>query len=269
MSLAAAERRRFFKRRITRWTLLSVVIILTAIAVVIAWHSARGPADRFVFRAQFEPLIYVIAGLMSLFGFIVGASYVGADWHSGAMMNLLTWCPRRVLVLLTKLATALGAVLAVTVALGAAWTGALWYIASKRGDHTGMTPGVWGSFAWTGARAIALVLALTAIGFGLASLGRSTSVALGAALIVAIVGEVGVRVMLDQVRVPDAGRYLLSSYGAAWLTRSWPASGYPGCVGRCTGSGVITWPQAALVLGGVVVLVLAAALWSVRRRDVT
>ncbi|GAA1775001.1 hypothetical protein [Luedemannella helvata] len=269
MTLAAAERRRFFKRRVTRWTLAAVVLILVAIAIVIAWHSARGPADRFVFRSQFEPLIYVIAGLMGLFGFIVGASYVGADWHSGAMLNLLAWHPRRVSVLLTKLATALGAVLGVTLTLGALWTGALWFIASKRGDHTGMTPGAWSSFALTGARAVALVLALTAIGFCLASLGRSTVVAFGAALIVAIVGEVGVRIMLDQVRVPDSGRYLLSSYGAAWLTRSWPTTGYPNCVGRCQGASMITWPQAALVLGGVVVLVLTAALWSVRRRDVT
>ncbi|GAA1818065.1 hypothetical protein GCM10009682_43550 [Luedemannella flava] len=268
MSLLAAERRRFFKRRVTRWTLGAVVLILIAIAVVIAWYSRQPPADRFVFRTEFEPLIFVLAGLMGLFGFIVGASYVGAEWHTGAMLQLLAWRPRRVSVLLTKLATALGAVLAVTLVLGALWTVALWAVACKRGDDEGMTTGAWISFGLTGARAVALILALTAVGFCLASLGRHTAVALGAALIVAIVGEVGVRILLDQVQVPSAGRYLLSSYGAAWLTRSWPASGNPGCVGDC-GTSMITWPQAGLVLGSVVLIVLVAAIWNVRRRDVT
>ncbi|MFD0741538.1 hypothetical protein ACFQ1L_06145 [Phytohabitans flavus] len=49
----------------------------------------------FHFRDQFGTFISVFAGILALFGFIVGASYVGAEWHTGAMMNLLLWRPRR------------------------------------------------------------------------------------------------------------------------------------------------------------------------------
>jgi hypothetical protein len=248
--------------------MVAMVAVHAAIAVVIALYSGRD-RDLFVFREQFEPLIYVLACLMGLFGFVVGASYVGAEWSSGAMLGLLAWRPRRVSVLLTKLATALSAVLALTVALGAAWTVALWAIACQRGDDHGMTSGAWLSLALTGARAAAFVLALTAVGFALASLGRHTAVALGAALVVAIVGEVGVRILLTLVRVPHAGQYLLSSYGAAWLAKSWRVVDQSPCAGACADPVVITWPQAAFVLGALVVLVLLAALWSARRRDVT
>src|SRR3954452_4989814 len=129
-----------------------------------------------------------------------------------------------------------------------------------------MTSGAWLSLGLTGARAAAFVLALTAVGFGLASLGRHTAVALGTALVVAIVGEVGVRILLNLVKVPHAGQYLLSSYGAAWLTKSWRVVDQRPCAGACGDPVVITWPAAGVVLSTLVAAVLAAALWSVRRR---
>lgn len=266
MSLLLAERRRFFKRRLTRWALVAITLALIVIATVIAVHTRS--ADRFVFRDQFEPLSYVLTGLMGLFGFVVGASYVGAEWSSGAMVNLLAWRPRRMSVLLAKLGTALSAVLGVTLLLGTGWTAALWAIACRHGDDSGMTRGAWTSLALTGARGVALVLGLTVVGFALASLGRHTAVALAAALAVAIVGEVGVRTLLDLVNVPFYERYLLSTYGVAWLTQQWRIGESGPCQGAC-GTVVITWQQAALVLGALVAGTLGAALWSVRRRDVS
>jgi ABC-2 type transport system permease protein len=266
VSLLVAERRRFFKRRLTRWALVAIALVLAVIATVIAVHTRS--AERFVFRDEFEPLIHVLTGLMGLFGFVVGASYVGAEWSSGAMVNLLAWRPRRMSVLLAKLATALAAVLGTTLLLGAGWTAALWAIACRHGDDSGMTRGAWASVALTGTRAVVLVLALTAVGFALASLGRHTAVALAVALAVAIVGEVGVRTLLDLVNVPFYERYLLSTYGAAWLTQRWHIGESGPCQGTCAEI-VVTWQQAALVLGALVTVALGAALWSVRRRDVT
>src|SRR5690606_8266356 len=61
----------------------------------------------FSFRDGFESMIGVFAAILALFGFLVGASFVGAEWRSGGMMNLLLWQPRRLRVLGTKLTTLL------------------------------------------------------------------------------------------------------------------------------------------------------------------
>jgi hypothetical protein len=67
----------------------------------------------------------------------------------------------------------------------AGWTGAFWTTASYRGSTANMTSGV--SFALTGLRGLALVLAAGVVGFALASLGRHTALALGDALGLAVV----------------------------------------------------------------------------------
>ena len=60
---------------------------------------------------------------------------------------------------------------------------------------------MWQSFALDGARGIGLILAVAAIGFGLASLGRHTAMALGAAIGVFVISEIGLRIALPA----DAG----------------------------------------------------------------
>ena len=66
---------------------------------------------QFDFREEFGAFISIFAGILALFGFVVGASFVGAEWNTGGMMNLLLWRPKRLPVLFTKLAALLSAVL--------------------------------------------------------------------------------------------------------------------------------------------------------------
>jgi hypothetical protein len=234
-----------------------------------AWYLP----NQFSLKDDFESLIIAAAALLALFGFVVGASYVGAEWSSGGMMNLLVWRPRRLPVLFTKLATALGGVLAISVVLGAAWTGAFWLIARYRGDTSGLTPGTWESFGLTGARGLGIVLALTAIGFCLASFGRHTAMALGAAIGVAVIGEIGLRIALGMAGVPFADRYMLSTYGLAWFLKSWELEDWRVCewsVGQCEPTALlITWQDSAIVFGTALAISLVAAFWSIRRRDIT
>ncbi|HEX2773206.1 MAG TPA: ABC transporter permease, partial [Micromonosporaceae bacterium] len=61
----------------------------------------------FDFRGEFEPMITTFAAILALVAFVAGASFVGAEWNTGGMMNLLLWRPRRLQVLLTKLAAVL------------------------------------------------------------------------------------------------------------------------------------------------------------------
>lgn len=77
---------------------------------------------QFDFRAEFPMFIAVFAGAVALFAFLVGASFVGAEWASGGMMNLLLWRPKRLAVLGTKLAAVLTTTLGVSIVLGGLWT---------------------------------------------------------------------------------------------------------------------------------------------------
>ena len=123
-------------------------------------------------------------------------------------MNLLLWRPRRLPVLLTKLAASCSAACsAVTVVFGALWTAAFWAIGKFDGNIGKLTSGVWQSFALAGARGVGLVLAVAAIGFGLASLGRHTAMALGAATGVVVVSEIGLRIALPLMQVPFPDRF--------------------------------------------------------------
>jgi hypothetical protein len=338
VSLARAERRRFFKRRFTRYMLLLVLLVLAGVAVGTFVNNHKiGPAqiaaaereaDRqyqqqaqwaqqeraaceqakaagtntngryppdcsqitgpardqvnaawfmpatFQFRKDFEPTITIFAGILALFAFVVGASYVGAEWHSGGMMNLLLWRPRRLEVLFTKLGTLLAALLGLFVGLAAAWTAVFWGIATFRGNTDRMTSGVWQSFALTGLRGLGLVAAAAVIGFGLASLGRHTALALGTAVGVGVVGQVGVGIALKLIDVKFVERWLWPSYLQAWMDKRLVLQDFGSCnfslSGECRPPEfVMTWQRSGLVFVVGTLAVLAAALWSMRRRDIT
>lgn len=229
---------------------------------------------QFEFRAQFELFISAFAGILALFAFLVAASYVGAEWSTGGMTNLLLWRPRRLAVLGTKLAAALTGLLAVGVLFGALWTAAFWLVGRYDGVTGRMTSGVWTSFAISGARGLGLVLAVGAIAFGLASLGRHTAMALGAAVAVGVVSEVGLRIVTQVAGIRFGERYVLSSYALAWFQKKWTLVDWESCNSSLTGECqqdqfVITWQHSALVFGLGTVLVVGAALWAMRRRDVT
>lgn len=229
---------------------------------------------QFDFRAEFATFISVFAGVLALFAYVVAASYIGAEWHSGGMTNLLLWRPKRLSVLFTKLGVLLGSVLGIATALGALWTVAFWLIGKYDGRTGRMTQGAWESFAISGARGVGLVLAVAAVAFGLASIGRHTAMALGVAVGVGVIGEIALRIALEIVGVPFSGRYLLSTYAAAWFQKEWKLTNWESCVLTTTGpcepaTFLVTWQQSALVFGVGTALVLLAAIWLIRRRDVT
>jgi ABC-2 type transport system permease protein len=228
---------------------------------------------QFEFRKEFGIFISIFAGILALFGFIVGASYIGAEWHTGGMMNLLLWRPKRLTVLFTKLAALLSTLLGLSLVLGALWTAAFWLIGRYDGLTGKMTQGAWESFALDGARAVGLVLAIAAISFGLASLGRHTAMALGVAVGVTVISEIGVRIIMGIIGTPFGDRYVVSTYALAWFQKKWTIFDYQACnfrQGECAPSELaITWQDSGLVFGVATVLVLAAATWAMRRRDVT
>jgi ABC-2 type transport system permease protein len=227
----------------------------------------------FSFRDETSDMLKAFGGVLALFAFAVGASFIGAEWSSGGVMNLLLWRPRRLRLLAGKLGTMLAAVTTTTVVLLGLWIAALWGLASLRGRVGDITPGVAQSMALTSARAVALVLAAGVIGFAVASLGRNTATALGLAVGYVIVLEIGTRIVIEIAEVLEPERWFLSTYAAAWLNQKvtfeeWRICRY--ATGPCEPySWSIDMAQASIVFGSIVVVAVAAAFWAFRRRDVT
>ena len=227
----------------------------------------------FNFKTEFEQTIIVFAGVLALVGFVIGASYVGAEWNSGGMMNLLLWRPRRLQVLLTKLGTLLAGMIGIALLLGALWTAAFWLTGKFRGTTAGMTPGTWRSLELIGVRALALVLAAATVGFAIASLGRHTAMALGVAVGFGVVGQIAVGIVVGLAQIQFFERFLWPTYLAAWMDKSVKLEDFRSCElvqGNCVPKTmVITWHHSGYIFAVITAAVLVAAFWSMRRRDVT
>lgn len=228
--------------------------------------------DQFVFRTDASSTVDLLAFLIALFGFAVGASFIGAEWSSAGLMNLLLWRPRRLPLLAGKLTTLLAGVLVTGVVASAAWFGMLWAVATTRGDTSGVTTGVLNSLALSDARALALALAAAAIGFCVASIGRHTATALGIVVGYAVLFEIGLRIVLDGTHVKHPQRWELSNYVAAWLDKGRHYVDYPPCTGfagDCTpDKWSISMSQGTLVCGVLLAVVVVGAFLSFRRRDI-
>nr|WP_296066420.1 ABC transporter permease subunit [uncultured Actinoplanes sp.] len=228
----------------------------------------------FDFRENFPNLVTTFAALLAVVGFIVGASFVGAEWSSGGMMNLLLWRPQRIRVLGTKLAAFLVGLISLTVVLAAIWTGLAYLIARTRGTTEGMTSGAWQSISLTELRALAVVGVGGVLGFGLASIGRHTAMALGAVVAVVIVLQFGLGTVLSLAHVKFFEAYLIPIWVIAWMDKRYVIEDSSSCdfsaVNGCQPETLtLTWQMAGGALIAIFVLIVGAALWTMRSRDVT
>ncbi len=227
----------------------------------------------FDFRESFPDMLTTLAALLGVTAFLVGASFVGAEWSSGGMMNLLLWRPQRLRVLGTKLAAVLVGLTALTTALAAIWTGVFVAIANTRGSTASMTDGAWWSIGLMEVRALVLVLVAGALGFGLASLGRHTAMALGVVIGLIIVFQFGLGTVLALAKVKFAEAYLIPVWAIAWMDKSYKVEDYNSCDFSVSGcqpdSFTITWQLAGGALAAAFVLIVGAAMWTMRTRDIT
>ncbi|MGC4804035.1 ABC transporter permease subunit [Micromonospora sp. DT233] len=227
----------------------------------------------FDFRDRFEETIIPFTGILAMIGFVVGASFVGAEWSTGGMMNLLLWRPKRLTVLLTKLAALLTGAVGLTVVTAALWTVGFWIVGTMRGSTAKMTAGVWQSFGLTGLRGLLLIVVAATLGFAIASLGRHTAMALGGAIGVVAVGQFGVGVLMGMAGAKFIEAWLLPTYAMAWLQKKVILENYDSCnanyYGECKPDTLeLTWQHSSILLGVGLVVILGAALINMRRRDI-
>jgi hypothetical protein len=122
-----------------------------------------------------EPTSGVWLGL----ALIIGASFIGAEWHSGNIATTLTWEPRRNRLYLSKAVALSACVFAATIALQLLLSLLLAPVGIFRGTTTGLNGAFWGDMATVMLKASFLAVAIGLLGFGLASIGRNTAAAVG------------------------------------------------------------------------------------------
>jgi ABC-type transport system involved in multi-copper enzyme maturation permease subunit len=216
----------------------------------------------FVFSAEITELVYFMIAFLALFGFLVAASFVGAELTSGGMTNLLLWRPQRMTVLGTKLAAVLAAVLAASVVAGVLYIGAFYAIAEVTGVPGDVDAEFWGDLTLTFGRGLGLVLFAAAIGFGAATLGRHTAAALGLIATYAVVWEIGARIVFEVTEAARPDQYMLTSYLAAWMTGDVSFEDRYG-----NNLYEITWVHAAAVFAITLAVVVGGAFAAFRQRD--
>jgi ABC-2 type transport system permease protein len=200
--------------------------------------------------------------VLGLAGWLLGGALVGADWTSGTIATLLTWEPRRLRLLVAKLAAAGVLAFAIAIALLGMLVAGLFIVAATRGLNFAY-PDFWGLVGAACVR-VAIVSSIAAVTAGaLAFVSRSATFAV-ASLFVYLVAVEGPLAL----RLPSVGSILMGQNAAAWVTgRTWGAEfdvvpGMPPI-------GLRLFDATALGLMMVwVTLVVATACWRFRSRDV-
>jgi len=208
-----------------------------------------------------------VAAATAMIGFVIGATYVGAEWSTRSMVALLFWEPRRLTVIGVKtvVAAAAGALLALVGQL--AWFGLARVLAAARGAPEELPAGFWGDVVGQGGRSVLLGVVATLLGFGLANLIRNTGAALGVGFAYFAVVESAVRGFRPQLQpflVTDSSAALLLDGGLTVFIYE-PTVDESG-IQEFTEL-VVSNLRGGLTLAAYTVVLLAVGSWLFRRRD--
>lgn len=217
----------------------------------------------FRFASEITSRMVGFGVLLALLSFLVGASFVGAEWGAGTLPGLLLVEPGRSRVVLAKAGALLaGVALAGGLLLGAV-LGGHYLVAALRGDLTGANVS---AAALTGGRALVLGLTAGGLGFALAGSLRGTAVALGAGFAYFLGGEIVVRALLGRV-----DQWLFVPNVTALLNKGTKISYFVCDANRTCTDRTVTisaWQGTAYLLA-LVAVGLLAFLVTFRRRDLT
>lgn len=225
------------------------------------------PNRIFSFAPQMPGRLMAIAAVLGLVGFVIGASFVGAEWTAGTMAHLLIWEPRRMRVLLAKALAVVVVLAGVGLGVTAVAVGGHYVVAVVRGELAGTTSGVWQSLGLRALRATALGGFAGLVGMAIAGALRHTAAALGAAFAYFLGGELAIRAIWIKSET-----WLLSSNVAAWVQNGVeiPRFECPQFGGECTTTMLhVSLAEGALFLGALLVVLLLVFASTFQRRDIT
>jgi ABC-type transport system involved in multi-copper enzyme maturation permease subunit len=193
-----------------------------------------------------------ISFILIVFGLVIGASSVGADWQAGSMATLLAWEPRRTRVFVARVLVVVLTVFVVAVALQGLLAGLFLLVADLR-KTTELAPGVGRASEGAILRVGAMASIGSVLGMSIAMLGRSSTAALGAVFVYLAVVENLLRGLY-----PAITKWTFAVNAVVFV------DGKPAILFNQ----VLTFGRALLTLGVYLALVFAAGLTSFRVRDV-
>jgi hypothetical protein len=175
-----------------------------------------GGVESFLSKAPFELAsagtggAMGFAGLAAALAFLIGATWIGAEWSTRSMVALLFWAPRRMRVMATKLAVLVLGATVFGVAAQVGWLAMAGILDAAAGTGAALPDGFWSAVVQTQARGVLLVVLAALLGFGVTSIVRNTGATLG----IAFVYVVGVQLILFNQR-PSWSPWMLGTNAVA------------------------------------------------------
>jgi hypothetical protein len=127
--------------------------------------------------------------------FLIGATWIGAEWSTRSLVALLFWVPQRLKVMGVKLAVLVVAVALLGVVMQAAWLAMAGILNAVSGSGKALPAGFWGDLLAIQGRSVLLAVFAALIGFGLANLTRNTGAALGIGFVYFAILETAIRIL--------------------------------------------------------------------------
>lgn len=167
--------------------------------------------DRGFLLSSLPDVFLGTSAILIIVAWLVGASFIGAEWHTGNITTVLTWEPRRLQLLIVKLLACLIVVSLAALVLHVLLALVLLPAAALRGSTTGFD---WGETAGVALRVVALAGIGAVLGFALAAIGRNTAAALG-------IGFAYLAVIENLVRAlkPAWSRWLVTDSSVLFVSR--------------------------------------------------
>jgi ABC-type transport system involved in multi-copper enzyme maturation permease subunit len=209
-----------------------------------------------------------VAAVAAALAFLVGATYVGAEWSTRSMVALLFWETRRGRVLGAKVLVAVVASAALGLLMQAAWLGLATLLQTAAGDGAPPPDGFWSELLGVQGRGVLLTVFAGLLGFGLSNLLRNTGAATGVAFVYVAIVENAVRALRPawqpELLTNNAAALVLPEGLTLYLPGSAvdgagsPTGGVEHLLGNGSAAVYLTVVTAALIGAGVVLF---------RRRD--
>ncbi len=224
----------------------------------------------FVLAGDLPSGAVAVAVAVAALAFVIGATYVGAEWSSRSMVALLFWEPRRLKVMRVKLGVLVGACALLALISQALWWGTALVMARTLGRTGRLPKDFYPDLLGQQGRAIALAVFAGLLGFGIANLVRNTAAALGVGFVYFAVVESAVRGFR-----PSWQEWLLTDNAAALLLNGGHKiylfnEGYVDERGAYIDSGrevLLSNLHGAAVLGGVTAVLVIVGVALFQRRD--
>lgn len=136
------------------------------------------------------------AAASAVLAFLVGATWIGAEWSTRSLVALLFWVPRRLTVMGTKLGVMVLATALLGVVAQVGWLAMAGILRAVDSTGGALPHGFWGSLLATEGRGTLLTVFAGLLGFGLTNLIRNTGAALGIGFVYFAVIETAIRALL-------------------------------------------------------------------------